>query len=168
MTVRLHTTPGFDYLADVAIAFARTTEHGAALGLDRAVVRTAIGERLAVDAEDGRTTDWALLCDRLTVLADEKIRKDHALSNRVVEPPEPVMPCPGGCGKELDAGKYACIDCWSLLPVSLSQAVKRARGENRVDAARVAIAWLREMLVDGQQKNPPASTFTLADGGVPR
>lgn len=165
MTVRIHTTPGFDYLADVAIAYARTVTHGTALGLADDEVRTAIGHRLGIDAGDGRVTDWALLCDHLTGVADEKSRKDRALTNNTVGPPEPVMPCPGGCGRELDEGKYACLDCWSLLPVVLSQAVKRARGENRVDAARKAIEWLREMVVDGQQKNPPKSTLTVADGG---
>lgn len=168
MTVRLHTTPGFAYLADVAIAYGRTVAHGTTLGLTEQDVRTAIGERLGIDAEDGRTTDWALLCDHLTAVADEKIRKDRALTNTTVELPEPVMPCPGGCGRDLAEGKYACLDCWSLLPTALSQAVKRARGEHRVDAARKAIEWLREMVVDGRQKNPPKSTFTIADGGVQR
>jgi len=73
MTVR---TPGFAYLADIAIAFRRTVAHGMAFGLLEDEARTAIGKRLAVDAEDGRATDWALLCDHLTDLGDIKSRKD--------------------------------------------------------------------------------------------
>lgn len=70
MTVRITTTPGFDYLADVAIAFARTFAHGVAAGLTEDHTRAAIGHRLAIDAEAGRPTDWALLCDNLTALAE--------------------------------------------------------------------------------------------------
>lgn len=73
MTVR---SPGFGYLADVAIAYRRTAAHGVASGLLEHEVRAAIGERLAIDAEDGRATDWALLCDHLTDLGDIKSRKD--------------------------------------------------------------------------------------------
>lgn len=76
MTVRVTTTPGFAYLADVVIAYRRTAEHGAALGLSEAECRTAIGHRLDIDAQDGRATDWSLLCDQLTALADIKSRKD--------------------------------------------------------------------------------------------
>lgn len=168
MTVRIHTMPGYDYLADVASAFAHTTAHGHRVGLLDDDVRAAIGQRLCVDAEAGRVTDWALLCDHLTAVADSKFRKDTAMTNTTVPIPEPVMPCPGGCGTDLNAGDIACIDCWTLLPISLQQAVKRARGETRIDASRAAISWLREMVVDGQQKNPPKSTFILADGGFPR
>lgn len=78
MTVRITTVPGFDYLADVAIAHARTVEHGLRVGLTEAEARTAIGDRLSIDAGDGRATDWALLCDHLTAVADEKSRKDTA------------------------------------------------------------------------------------------
>lgn len=74
MTVRISTSsPGFAYLADVVIAYRRTAEHGAALGLSEDECRAAIGHRLDID---GRATDWALLCDHLTVLADIKSRKD--------------------------------------------------------------------------------------------
>lgn len=166
MTMR--TNPGFAYLADVAKAYAHTLLHGERLGLSTAQVRVAIGERLGTDAEDGRATDWALLCDRLTLVAHEQSRKDRVLKNTTVALPEPVMPCPGGCDRQLASGDYACIDCWSLLPISLRQAVKSARGENRIAAARTAIAWLREMVVDGHLKNPPEVTFTVADGGGPR
>lgn len=77
MTVRITTTPGFGYLADVVMAYRRTAAHGAALGLTEDECRAAIGHRLDIDAQDGRATDWALLCDQLTVLADIKSRKDQ-------------------------------------------------------------------------------------------
>lgn len=76
MTVRITTTPGFAYLADVVIAHARALEHGERVGLTEDETRTAIGHRLSIDAGDGRVTDWALLCDRLTDLGDIKSRKD--------------------------------------------------------------------------------------------
>lgn len=71
MTVR---APGWDYLADVAIAYARTVAHGVAAGLTEDHARAAIGSRLGQDAEAGRTTDWALLCDNLTGLAEAVAR----------------------------------------------------------------------------------------------
>lgn len=77
MNVRITTTPTFAYLADVVIAYGRTLAHGMAAGLTEDQTRAAIGERLGIDACDGRATDWALLCDQLTVLAEIKSRKDQ-------------------------------------------------------------------------------------------
>jgi hypothetical protein len=78
VTVRIHTTPGFDYLADVAIAYARTVAHGVASGLTEDHARAAIGHRLGQDAESGRATDWTLLCDHLTALAEEVARRNRS------------------------------------------------------------------------------------------
>lgn len=88
MTVR---TPGFDYLADLTVAYARTLAHGIAVGLADDHVRAAIGHRLGQDAEAGRTTDWALLCDNLTALADEIARKSGPKQDVPVPDAAPIQ-----------------------------------------------------------------------------
>jgi hypothetical protein len=65
-------------LADVAVAYARTLAHGVAAGLTEDHARAAIGHRLGQDAESGRTTDWALLCDNLTALAEAVARSSRS------------------------------------------------------------------------------------------
>lgn len=87
MTVR---TPGFDYLADVAIAYARTVAHGVAAGLTEDHARAAIGHRLGQDAESGRSTDWALLCDNLTALAEAVARSNRPKQDVPVPDAAPI------------------------------------------------------------------------------
>jgi hypothetical protein len=145
MTVRVH-TPGFAFLAEVAIAYAQTFAHGERVGLAEAEIRAAVGERLAINAELGLTTDWGLLCDRLTDIAHEKSRKDRRMT--VVDSGEPDHDCPGGCDRTVPHHLLACPGCWSLLPVDLRKAVTRARGS---------------------QKNPPQTKWVMGDrfGGYP-
>lgn len=91
MTVRTHTTPGFAYLADVTVAYARTLAHGTAAGLTDDHVRAAIGHRLGQDAEAGRTTDWALLCDNLTALAEAVARNNRPKQDVPVPDAAPIQ-----------------------------------------------------------------------------
>jgi hypothetical protein len=175
MTVRI-TTPGFAYLADVVVAFARTVEHGRQAGLDEDDVRAAIGARLCIDAEDGRATDWTLLCDHLTVLAHEKSRKDRDVTINVVPAgpgDHPPHDCPGGCGQSVPHRLLACGRCWHLLPAEQRKAITQARGAERLRLVGEAVGWYRENVRDGQlvvDETKPAPRITIADrfGGFPR
>jgi hypothetical protein len=175
MSVRI-STPGFAYLADVAIAYARTVEHGLHAGLTEDQVRTAIGARLCIDAQDGRATDWALLCDHLTVLAREKSRKDRNVTINVVPAgpgDHPPHDCPGGCGQAVPHRLLACGRCWHLLPAEQRAAITKARGAERLQLVGEAISWYRKNVRDGQlvvDESKPAPRITLADrhGYFPR
>jgi hypothetical protein len=165
------TNPSFAYLADVAIAYARTADHGKQVGLDAAEVRIAIGERLAIDAQAGRATDWTLLCDHLTALADEKSRKERAMAD--TDEKHPDHDCPGGCGCSMPHRLLACRNCWFLLPADQRNAITRARGGRRLQLVGEAIGWYRENVHNGElvaDQSEPAPRFTIADrfGGFPR
>lgn len=71
MTLRISTVggPTMPYLSDVAHAYEATLAHGERVGLTASATRRLIGNQLVHDAAGARTTDWALLCDRLTGIA---------------------------------------------------------------------------------------------------
>lgn len=74
MTVRISTVgaPTMPYLSSVANAFEATLAHGERVGLTASGTRRLIGNQLTIDAAAGRSTDWALLCDRLTNIAQRR------------------------------------------------------------------------------------------------
>lgn len=169
MNARIFTTPDYDRLGEIALAYRRTFAHGVQIGLTTIATRAAIGERLCIDAADGRATDWALLCDRLTALADEQKRKERLMAT-TVDDGEPRHACPGGCGNNVPDKWVACTNCFSLLPIDIRSDIQSSRGENRAAAQLVAVQWLRENVEGGQQKNPPKGRYVIADrfGGYPR
>lgn len=173
MTPLLTVTADFAYLAGVSIAYQQTVQHGRAAGLAEQDVRQAIGQRLGIDAEAGRSTDWALLCDYLTALADEKSRKDRAMTDTTVDQKQPDHDCPGGCGCSVSHRLLACRNCWFLLPVDQRNAITRARGGHRLQLVGEAIGWYRENVHNGEllaDQGKAAPRFTIADrfGGFPR
>lgn len=175
MTVRVSTTfstvPADRRRHADALAYRRAFAHGVRVGLTGAAARAAIGELLRLNVADQRATDWGLLCDFLTALADEQKRKDRLMNTTesTVDDGEPWHDCPGGCGRSVPDEKVACKDCFSLLPLDLQAELRTARGEDRADAGVRAVAWMRAELEGGKQKNPPKGTYSLAGfGGYPR
>jgi hypothetical protein len=119
----------------------------------------------------GRATDWALLCDHLTALADEQSRKDRAMRDTTVHEPHPDHDCPGGCGCRVPYRLLACRNCWYLLPADQRNAITRARGGHRLQLVGEAVGWYREYVPDGQlvaDQGKPGPRITIADGGFPR
>lgn len=57
--------------------------------------------------------------------------------------------CPGGCGRDVANARYACLPCWSRLPVELRSAIIDTSHlgtleSRRREALTSAGAWLRE------------------------
>jgi hypothetical protein len=50
----------------------------------------------------------------------------------------PTTPCPTGCKRHRDAGKYLCRTCWYRLPVDTRKALTR-RGAGAIDRHRALL-----------------------------
>lgn len=60
------------------------------------------------------------------------------------QPAEPLHDCPGGCGREIAADRFACGRCWHLLPEVMRRDIVRlsARPTPALFAARAAaVRW---------------------------